>query len=122
MSLENDTERYEAWLRTQCHVVDDALDHKHDRMRKNAFVFLRATYYRWAGKIEAWCPELRDAPAVPAIGDTHTENFGTWRDSEGRLVWGVNDFDEAASMPYPLDLVRLATSAILAPRQQLSAP
>ena len=32
------------------------------------------------------------------------------RDADGRLVWGVNDFDEAAVMPYPLDLVRLATS------------
>jgi hypothetical protein len=30
------------------------------------------------------------------------------------LVWGVNDFDEAAEMPYALDLVRLATSGLLA--------
>ena len=29
-------------------------------------------------------------------------------------MWGVNDFDEAAEMPWPLDLVRLATSAVLA--------
>ncbi len=49
-----------------------------------------------------------------AIGDMHLENFGTWRDSEGRLVWGVNDFADAAVMPYALDLVRLAASAILA--------
>src|SRR5262249_41708326 len=28
---------------------------------------------------------------------------------------GINDFDEAAVMPYPLDLVRLAASARLAP-------
>ena len=39
---------------------------------------------------------------------------GTWRDADGRLVWGVNDFDEAAVMPYPLDLVRLAASIRLA--------
>ena len=43
-----------------------------------------------------------------------SENFGTWRDAEGRLIWGVNDFDEAARMPYALDIVRLATSAVLA--------
>lgn len=30
-------------------------------------------------------------------------------------MWGVNDFDEAAVIPYPLDLVRLATSVRLAP-------
>jgi uncharacterized protein (DUF2252 family) len=32
------------------------------------------------------------------------------------LVWGVNDFDEAHPMPYTIDLVRLATSALLAIR------
>ena len=42
------------------------------------------------------------------------ENFGTWRDAKGRLAWGVNDFDEAATLPYTNDLVRLATSASLA--------
>src|ERR1700722_12347264 len=89
MSIKAATRRYERWLRKQCDVVDADLCHKHERMCKNAFVFLRATYYRWAEKIEEWCPELRDAPEVLAIGDIHTENFGTWRDSDGRLVWGV---------------------------------
>ena len=46
-----------------------------------------------------------------AVGDLHTENFGTWRDTEGRLIWGINDFDEAFPMAYTNDLVRLATSA-----------
>ena len=48
------------------------------------------------------------------VGDLHIENFGTWRDREGRLVWGVNDFDEAARIPYTNDLARLAASARLA--------
>jgi Uncharacterized protein conserved in bacteria (DUF2252) len=42
------------------------------------------------------------------------ENFGTWRDLDGRLIWGINDFDEAEWMPSTCDLVRLATSARLA--------
>jgi len=29
-------------------------------------------------------------------------------------VWGVNDFDEAWTLPYTNDLVRLATSALIA--------
>src|SRR5262249_16266210 len=77
-----------------------------------------ATYYRWARKIGTWCPEVAEAPLVLSVGDTHTENFGTWRDGEGRLVWGINDFDEAAVMPYTLDLVRLATSVALAPSRR----
>src|SRR5262249_32631358 len=44
-------------------------------------------------------------------------NFGTWRDTEGRLIWGVNDFDEVARKPYAIDLVRLVTSAIFAKRE-----
>ncbi len=45
--------------------------------------------------------------------DLHLENFGTWRDIEGRLVWGgVNDFDEGVQDAlYTMDLVRLVTSA-----------
>jgi uncharacterized protein (DUF2252 family) len=51
---------------------------------------------------------------VLAIADLHLENFGTWRDGAGRLIWGVNDFDEAFPLAYTNDLVRLATSAMLA--------
>jgi len=63
--------------------------------------------------LPAVCPELIAAPRVLAVGDLHIENFGTWRDHEGRLVWGINDFDEAFPLPYTQDLVRLATSAVL---------
>jgi hypothetical protein len=117
MSFRRDNKEYEAWLAWHCDVVKKDIKHKHKRMTKNAFVFLRATYFRWANKIGDWCPELMDAPEVLAVGDLHLENFGTWRDADGRLVWGVNDFDEAAPMPYVLDLVRLVTSAQLAPRR-----
>jgi hypothetical protein len=41
----------------------------------------------------------------------HVENYGTWRDVEGRLVWGINDFDEAFPLAYTVDLTRLAASA-----------
>ncbi|USI74759.1 DUF2252 family protein [Sphingomonas morindae] len=107
--------RYEAWLAAQLPgaVVAADLAAKHDRMREGAFPFLRASYWRWAERAPTLLPELMTAPPILAIGDTHLENFGTWRDAEGRLVWGVNDFDEAAVMPYPLDLVRLAVSALL---------
>src|SRR6266851_361739 len=44
----------------------------------------------------------------------HVDNFGTWRDLEGRLVWGVNDFDEAWPAAYASDLVRLLVSAYYA--------
>jgi len=106
---------YETWLRRQCDVVESDLAIKHERMGRDPFVFLRATYFRWARRIETLCPTLSSAPAVLSVGDVHLENFGTWRDAEARLVWGINDFDEAAVMPYAFDLVRLVASAQLAP-------
>ena len=120
MSFVADNDAFETWLRTQCDVVEDDLDYKHKRMCKSTFIFLRATYFRWATQIPTLLPNLMNAPKVLCVGDAHTENFGTWRDSEGRLVWGVNDFDDAAVMPYALDLVRLATSVRLADSDKYS--
>ena len=114
MSFVKDNEKYERWLRKHCRVVEADLEKKHERMRESAFVFLRATFFRWAKRVEGICADLAKTPPVLSVGDLHLENFGTWRDAEGRLVWGVNDFDEAAVIPYAFDLVRLATSARLA--------
>ena len=106
---------YEDWLRRQLDdVVEKDIAVKHQKMAGDPFQFLRATYWRWAETIYHVCRDLKDAPPVLAVGDVHVENYGTWRDCEGRLVWGVNDFDEAAKMPYVLDIVRLAASAVLA--------
>jgi hypothetical protein len=108
------TRGFEAWLRRQIEVVDADLRYKHARMRSDPFLFFRATFYRWAQLWPEHCPELAGAEKVLAIGDLHLENFGTWRDTEGRLVWGVNDFDEAFPLAFTNDLVRLAVSAQLA--------
>ncbi len=111
------TRAYERWLRSQTHVVRADLLRKHQRMRESAFVFLRGTFYRWMQLWPDRCPALDDAPRVLGVGDLHLENFGTWRDEDERLIWGVNDVDEAWRLPYTLDLVRLATSALLAVRE-----
>jgi uncharacterized protein (DUF2252 family) len=79
-----------------------------------AFPFFRATFYRWLQLWPERCPDLMKAPAVLGVGDLHIENFGTWRDEEGRLIWGVNDLDEAWPAPYALDIVRLTTSVYVA--------
>jgi hypothetical protein len=115
MNIVDSAAAYEDWLRAQLdgEVVEKDIDTKHGKMADGPFPFLRATYWRWAETILDICPELADAPRVLAVGDIHLENYGTWRDVEGRLIWGVNDFDEAAEMPYALDLVRLGTSAML---------
>lgn len=120
MNFIQSTANYESWLRSQLkdEFVEKDLERKHQKMADGPFPFLRATYWRWAETILDICPELAASVPVLAIGDIHLENYGTWRDADGRLVWGVNDFDEATEMPYALDLVRLAASAALADEER----
>jgi len=118
VSIHKSTTQYERWLGRQLTIVRKDLNTKHERMSTSAFSFFRGTFYRWAEVIPTLLPELMKAPAVLGVGDVHIENFGTWRDGEGRLVWGINDFDEACRLPYTCDLVRLATSVVLAHKEQ----
>ncbi|MGZ4438009.1 MAG: DUF2252 domain-containing protein [Nocardioidaceae bacterium] len=46
-------------------------------------------------------------------GDLHAENFGTYMSSDGRLVFDVNDFDEAYVGHYTWDLERFVASLAL---------
>ncbi len=106
--------RYEEWLERQTVVLPEDLRLKHARMREGLFPFLRATYFRWAQVWREVCGKDAAGPKVLAVGDLHVENFGTWRDVDGRPVWGVNDFDEVHPLPFANDLIRLAVSAYLA--------
>jgi uncharacterized protein (DUF2252 family) len=46
-------------------------------------------------------------------GDLHVENFGTYLNSDGRLVFDINDFDEAYLGRFTWDLKRFAASLAL---------
>jgi hypothetical protein len=114
MSFTETTFEYERWLASRTTLIQADLARKHEEMASDEFAFFRATFYRWAQKWRKAPASLLKAPRVLAAGDLHVENFGTWRDAEGRLVWGVNDFDEAWPLPFTFDLVRLAASALIA--------
>jgi hypothetical protein len=118
MNIAKATKKFEDWLGLQIRIVEPDLRFKHEQMAAALFPFFRATFYRW---VQVWpevCPELDRVPHILSVGDLHVENFGTWRDTDGRLVWGVNDFDEACVYPYTMDLVRLAASALVAAREE----
>ncbi len=114
MNFVKATRHYEQWLSEHITIVKKDLRLKHANIKAGIFPFLRATYYRWAQLWPDVCGDLAKAPRVLAVGDLHVENFGTWSDAEGRLIWGVNDFDEAYPLAYTNDLVRLAVSVHLA--------
>jgi Uncharacterized protein conserved in bacteria (DUF2252) len=110
MNIQQATRSYEAWMRSCTTVIEADLRSKHAQMREDPFLFFRGTFYRWAQLWPDVCPDLRTAPKVLAVGDLHVGSFGTWRDEEGRMSWGVDDFDESFLLPYTNDLVRLTAS------------
>ena len=112
MDIFESTRGYEKWMARHIQIVRADLAFKHTVMAQSVFSFFRGTYYRWVQLIAEMGG--RSTPQVFGVGDLHVENFGTWRDTEGRLIWGVNDFDEAYPQPYFLDLLRLAASAHVA--------
>ena len=57
---------------------------------------------------DRWVHE--DASRIWIQGDLHAENFGTYLDADGRLVFDVNDFDEAYLGHYTWDLRRFCAS------------
>jgi hypothetical protein len=113
-SFTSTTESYERWRARRIQVVEEDLATKHAKLRETPFLLFRGSPYRYHERFAALLPELAQAPIAVVAGDLHIENFGTWRDRDARLVWGAFDLDEIDLLPYTVDLVRLAASAVLA--------
>lgn len=114
MKIFKATRKYESWLHDELGIFEEDLALKHQLLAKDPFIFLRGTFYRWMQLFPEVCKNAANAPIVLSVGDLHASNFGTWRDAREELVWGINDFDEAAHLPYTQDLIRLAASVELA--------
>jgi len=86
---------------------------RHHRMSESPFAF-----FRGAAKIMA-----ADLAATPATGltaqicgDAHLGNFGSYAAPDRGHVFDLNDFDETLPGPWEWDLKRLATSFVVAGR------
>ncbi|UQA96015.1 DUF2252 domain-containing protein [Streptomyces halobius] len=90
---------------------------KFRKMAASAFAFYRGTaclFYRDLDDGKETGPYLDERTSRVWIhGDLHAENFGTYMDSTGRLIFNVNDFDEAYVGPFTWDLKRFAASVAL---------
>jgi uncharacterized protein (DUF2252 family) len=91
----------------------DLVPVRHGRMLVSPF-----TFYRGAAAIMA--VDLRELPraglTVQLCGDAHLSNFGVFASPERTLVFDVNDFDETLPGPFEYDVARLATSFVVAAR------
>jgi uncharacterized protein (DUF2252 family) len=86
---------------------------RYGRMLASPFAF-----YRGAAKIMAsdLAPTPRTGLTVQCCGDAHVANFGVFASPERQLVFDVNDFDETLPGPWEWDIKRLATSLVIAAR------
>jgi uncharacterized protein (DUF2252 family) len=80
---------------------------RYGRMMSSPFAF-----YRGAAAIMAYDQAQRPHTDIPIVicGDAHLKNFGGFRTPERRLIFDINDFDEASIGPWEWDVQRLATS------------
>ncbi|OQQ15803.1 hypothetical protein B0675_00335 [Streptomyces sp. M41(2017)] len=90
---------------------------KFRKMAASAFAFYRGTaglFYHDLEQDKRGGPYLDERTSRVWIhGDLHAENFGTYMDAQGRLIFNVNDFDEAYVGPFTWDLKRFAASVAL---------
>jgi uncharacterized protein (DUF2252 family) len=91
----------------------DLVPIRYGRMVKTPFTFMR-------GAAAAMACDLAHTPVsgltVQLCGDCHLLNFGMFATPERNLVFDVNDFDETLPGPWEWDVKRLATSFVLAGR------
>ena len=92
-----------------------AFRHKFRKMAASPFAFYRGSaplFYADLVRLEdPWADERTSRIWIQ--GDLHAENFGTYMDSAGILVFDVNDFDEAYLGHFTWDLRRMAASLAL---------
>ena len=94
-----------------------AFQTKFRKMAASAFAFYRGSaslFYYDVSAEQNEGPYLNErTKRVWIHGDLHAENFGTYMNAEGRLVFNVNDFDEAYVGPFIWDLKRFVASVAL---------
>ncbi len=93
----------------------DAFRTKFRKMAAEPFAFYRGSacvfYADVAERKDRWADERTSRVWIQ--GDLHAENFGTYMDGAGKLIFDVNDFDEAFVGHFTWDLQRFAASIAL---------
>lgn len=91
--------------------LSDLVPLRHARMAASPFSFFRGAAALMAFDLSH---QMQTDVQVVISGDAHINNFGLYASPERRLVFDLNDFDEAAPGPWEWDVKRLLTSAVLA--------
>jgi uncharacterized protein (DUF2252 family) len=88
---------------------------KFRKMAADPFAFYRGSACLFYADVDAledpWADERTSRVWIQ--GDLHAENFGTYMDGAGVLIFDVNDFDEAYLGHFTWDLLRFTASVAL---------
>jgi uncharacterized protein (DUF2252 family) len=84
---------------------------RHSRMAENPFAFFRGAAVVMAADLAR---NPHSGVMVQLCGDAHLLNFGFYGSPERQLLFDINDFDETHPGPFEWDVIRLATSLLLA--------
>jgi uncharacterized protein (DUF2252 family) len=76
-------------------------------------------FYRGAVPIMASDLSMLPSSGIYAqlCGDAHVQNLGAFEGPDGRLIFGIDDFDETIRGPWEWDVKRMAASLVLAGRE-----
>ena len=87
---------------------------RYGRMSASPFTFFRGTAAVMAADLRRTAATGINAQLC---GDAHLSNFGLYGAPNRSIVFDINDFDETLPGPWEWDLKRLATSFVLASRE-----
>ncbi len=93
--------------------MPELLPLRHGRMVRSPFTFYRGSALAMAADLGA---TSSTGVYVQCCGDAHLSNFGGFATPERRIVFSINDLDETLPAPWEWDLKRLATSFVVASR------
>jgi uncharacterized protein (DUF2252 family) len=94
--------------------VPELVPIRYGRMLDSPFAFFRGAASIMASDLSG---TPRSGLTVQCCGDAHLSNFGVFASPERRLVFDINDFDETLPGPWEWDVKRLATSVLIAARE-----
>lgn len=99
--------------------MEELLPIRYGRMMGSPFAF-----YRGAAAIMAY--DLSHTPSTGLVlladGDCHLVNFGGFATAERKVIFDLNDFDEASFAPWEWDVKRLTASFVVAGRSNGFTP
>ncbi len=101
----------------------ELIRYKIARMAESPFAFFRGSFHLFARDIlttGGGSLPLFEGRGVEMdlVGDVHSENFGTFKATDGLVHYDVNDFDETTTGRFDFDIARLTTSFFLAARDR----